>query len=159
MYKECRHIKPDGAKCNAAALTGKPYCYFHNSLHLLKVRKRSPSKKKQLLNLPTLEDGASIQIALTQILSGIGSDSLEPRRAGLLLYGLQIAAQNVQKTLSMEAFAPVRSLSVTSNGDELGPEVNRCDPPEDCPKCRFRNSCSLSEAKDTESEGEAESTS
>ena len=152
MHKECRHIKPDGAKCKAAALTGKPYCYFHNSLHLLKVRKGSAPKKKQSIDLPLIEDRASIQLALSQILSSLAFDSLDPRRAGQLLYGLQIAAQNVGRGFPMECLNPVRSLTLASDGNELAPEVNSCDRPEDCPKCRFRNTCSFSEAKDAESQ-------
>jgi hypothetical protein len=35
MFHECRHIKTNGERCHASALSRKPYCYFHMNLQLL----------------------------------------------------------------------------------------------------------------------------
>jgi hypothetical protein len=46
------------------------------------------------VNLPMLEDSASIQVAISQIMAGFLSSRLDARHTGLLLYALQIASQN-----------------------------------------------------------------
>ena len=93
MSHECRHIMPYGAKCHAPALRGKPYCYFHTRLH--RFAAEPPIAPDGALRLPILEDRSAIQIALAQVLDALCSFRLDPRRAGLLLYALQIASQNV----------------------------------------------------------------
>jgi hypothetical protein len=52
-----------------------------------------PSPKR-----PVLEDADSIQITLGQIMRMIVCRQVEPRVAGLLLYGLQIACTNLRRT-------------------------------------------------------------
>ncbi len=47
--------------------------------------------------MPELEDRTSIQLALQEILSLLASNNLDPKRAGLLLYGLQIASSNLPR--------------------------------------------------------------
>jgi hypothetical protein len=39
MYMQCSHIVTNGLKCQAHALTSKPYCYFATRLH-----RRSPKR-------------------------------------------------------------------------------------------------------------------
>ena len=45
MYYECRHITPNGRRCHCAALSDKPYCYFHFKLHALK---NAPRPKRRI---------------------------------------------------------------------------------------------------------------
>jgi hypothetical protein len=33
MYPECRHVRPSGEGCRAAALQGSHWCYFHARMH------------------------------------------------------------------------------------------------------------------------------
>ncbi|MGC1421591.1 MAG: hypothetical protein WA815_04530 [Terracidiphilus sp.] len=89
MYNECRHIMPSGKKCHSPALRDKPFCYYHTNLHRL-GDPSSPEAKQHLL---PIEDTSGIQIALTQVLGALNSPHMDTRRAGLLLYGLQIATQ------------------------------------------------------------------
>jgi hypothetical protein len=42
-----------------------------------------------------LEDRASIQLSIAEVLSRLAANDLDPKRAGLLLYGLQIASCNL----------------------------------------------------------------
>jgi hypothetical protein len=95
MIQECRHIMPSGAKCHSPALRGMAYCYFH-------VPGRRPAQRQSLvhpppLKLPVLKDRRAIQIALGQVLSAIGSSGINPRSAGQLLHGLQIASDILQR--------------------------------------------------------------
>jgi hypothetical protein len=43
------------------------------------------------------EDRSAIQLAIGEVLRRIASNDIDPHRAGLLLYGLQIASLNLPK--------------------------------------------------------------
>ena len=72
------------------------------------------------LELPPLVDTSSIQLALTDILQALAANELDPKRAGLLLYGLQVASANVQK-MHIPADG-VRSVTYTEDGAPLAPQ-------------------------------------
>ena len=57
---------------------------------------------KHAVKLPVLEDADSVQVALMEILRLLMRQKLDPKRAGLLLYGLQTASANLKRT----AFEP-----------------------------------------------------
>ena len=95
MYQLCRHIMPNGTRCHSPALLGTPYCYFHTRLHCFAAEKSHGGEEP--IKISVLEDRSAIQIALAQVLNGLASSKLDPRRAGLFLYGLQIASQNVER--------------------------------------------------------------
>ncbi len=109
---------PNGAKCHSPALRGKPYCYFHSRLHQIAVQPKSPN---ETLTIPVLEDRCAIQLALSQVLSALASGQIDPRRAALLLYGLQIASQNVERKGAVLPFSGVTSVEISEDGNELGP--------------------------------------
>ena len=93
-YK-CRHIFTDGHRCGSICLRGEPFCYYHHT-----TRKPAPRQslgKKSSFDLPLPEDRSAIQASIGIILQKIASNDLDPRRAGLLLYGLQIASLNLPK--------------------------------------------------------------
>jgi hypothetical protein len=139
MYHECRHIMPSGSRCHSPALRNTHFCFFHTRLH----RSIEPKSKfaDQSLQLPVIEDASSVQIALNQVLSALGSGQLEPRRAGLLLYGLQIAAQITARSKDHKPSEIVRSLSNESEGAALAPEPTVCEPPMDCHTCSAKDTC------------------
>ena len=83
---QCQHIKLNGVRCGSPALRGKDLCYFHN-----RVQERHQSY------IPFLEDGNSIQFSLVKIMRAIMDDEIDPKKAGLLLYALQIAATNIKQ--------------------------------------------------------------
>ena len=119
MYIECRHIMPNGSKCESPALRGKPFCYFHVRLHQIAAR---PKSDDEPLTIPVLEDRCAIQLTLSQVLSALASGKLDPRRAALLLYGLQIASRNVeQKGFLLPLSNGVTSVEISDDGNELGP--------------------------------------
>ena len=72
------------------------------------------------LDLPPLEDSSAIQLALTDILQALAANQLDTKRAGLLLYGLQVASTNVQKMHI--PFDAVRSVTYTDEGVPLAPQ-------------------------------------
>jgi hypothetical protein len=145
-YMECRHIKSNGCKCEAPALRGMPYCYFHMRLHrALHSQKAEPSAvpgavpaaaSDVALDLPAVEDRTAVQLALTQVLQGLGSKSIDSRRASQLLYGLQIASQLLERPKYISRDDYVQILTTNRDGDEIGPDKYVCDH-EDCNKCPF----------------------
>lgn len=151
MYQECRHIMPNGVRCHSPALRGTYYCYFHTRLHRLAAQ---GSGSAEPLNLHVLEDRSAIQLALSQVLNALGSSKLDPRRAGLFLYGLQIASQNVERNVDIVPRTAVPSLTLTSDGEELAPEKSVCEPPEDCSTCDDRDDCEDYEPEEDEEEEE-----
>lgn len=100
MYLECRHILPSGVRCKSPALRGMSFCYHHESLRRFSSLNSSP--EKQPLQLPSIEEPRGIQIALAQILAALASGRIEPRRASLMLYGLQIATQHIVRDTFQE---------------------------------------------------------
>ncbi len=140
MYKVCRHIQPDGSRCQAAALRDMPYCYHHNRIHRALLRQRSAPKNK--LELPVLEDRRSIMEALSQIIGALAAGRLDGANAGRLIYGLQVAAQyGPAFCTSRPSYHPVESVTLTSDGDELAPAKFECDEEEDCQTCPYYDEC------------------
>jgi len=45
--------------------------------------------------LPVLEDAASIQLAITQVCEHLLHRRLDPKKAGILLYAMQVASSNL----------------------------------------------------------------
>jgi hypothetical protein len=137
MYNLCRHVMPSGAQCKSPALRQQPCCYFHSRLrHATESRKKV---KVLNLNLPQLEDHHAVQIALTQVLGAICSDDLDPRRASLLLRGLQTAARVADRLKREEDSEREVCDEVSDQG--FAPEETVCEPPADCPTCEARSSC------------------
>ena len=91
--------------------------------------------------MPPIEDDSSIKLALTQVLGALNSPHMDTRRAGLFLYGLQIAAQLTAHSNRQSPTDAVRSLCYESEGEVLAPEKVTCEPPEDCLKCKLRETC------------------
>jgi len=137
MYKLCRHIKTNGQRCKSPALSGSAYCYFHARVHTMAKAKSTVCDD---VDLPVLEDSASIQVAISQIMAGLLSSRLDARHTGLLLYALQIASQNIDRKTFHSDSEIVRSMTVTEEGDELAPEKEKCES-SDCASCHRRDTC------------------
>ncbi len=135
MYHECRHILPSGKRCHSPALHGQAYCYYHNNL-----RRCSRPLVGDNFTLPSIEDNRGIQIALTQVLTALNSPYMDTRRAGLMLYGLQIATQLANRTSDLEPDEAVRTCD-DSTGAALAPEKTVCEPPRDCRNCPRQHTC------------------
>lgn len=139
MYNLCRHIMPSGKRCDSPALRNRPCCYFHTNL-----RRSAATKGKYddwSIKIPPLEDSRAVQIALTEVLSALAASRIDPHRARLLLYGLQIAAQVTARPSQPNTTECVRDLSPENEDDGLAAEQTDCEPPEECAECPTRNSC------------------
>ena len=116
MVKLCRQIRANGNRCASPALRGEVFCYWHfNSsrrhtatqtppaeVSILTPRNdaREPQllapKPQPVLDLPPLEDRESIQLAVSMLCAALARNEIDPKRAALLLYGLQVASSNVR---------------------------------------------------------------
>jgi hypothetical protein len=77
------------------------------------------------LQLPDVEDSASIQLALIEVIHALAANQLDPRRAGLLLYALQVASANA-KNVHVSANS-IRSISYTKEGIPLATQEHGWD--------------------------------
>lgn len=97
--RHCEHVKSNGHFCGSPALRGRNYCYFHLTHIGRQLRAEQHALRPGLepfLELPLLEDAASIQLALMQVTNALLRGTLDPKRAGLVLYSLQTASINLR---------------------------------------------------------------
>jgi hypothetical protein len=122
----CRHIKTNGTRCKSPSLTEGLWCYFHHRLHQRHNTFRpTPATRGYLIpgqhiELSTLEDRESVQVALSVVINALAIGQLDIRRATALLYGLQLASNNA-RSLQTKPFAPdvVRSVESSPEGLDL----------------------------------------
>lgn len=138
-YLECRHIFAGGRKCKAPALTGQPLCYFHH--RAAGAKSALPQGVAMQWEIGPLEDADTIQLALSQVLAAIANGQLDARRGGLLLYGLQVAAGNVQHARTYADCGTVREIFPAPDGAAFGPTVKAFDFGEDETECDCPDDC------------------
>jgi hypothetical protein len=111
---ECRHIRVNGERCRALAMQDAPFCWFHRNI------RRRPKKEgpEPILDLPTLEDAESIQLALSDVICSLAAGRINSKSAGTLLYGLQIAGSNLRKT--QLHYSTSNLVTQTDTDDEVG---------------------------------------
>jgi hypothetical protein len=85
----CEKVREDGTECFSPQMKGYRYCYAHE--RMLQAR---PHK----LELPAVEDANGVQMAIMRVQKALIDDEISEKKAGLLLYSLQIAASNVKST-------------------------------------------------------------
>ncbi|HEY3988651.1 MAG TPA: hypothetical protein VGM02_05075 [Acidobacteriaceae bacterium] len=71
-------------------------------------------------SLPPIEDSASVQLALAEVLEALAADQIDAKRAGLLLYGLQVASANAKHVHLHRS--SIQSVSYTADGIALAPQ-------------------------------------
>lgn len=74
-----------------------------------------------ILDFPPLEDSNSVQLALSMVLTVLGQNRIEPRRAAAMLYNLQIAAGNA-RNLNHNESKVVREFVCDETGAVLAPD-------------------------------------
>ena len=88
---QCRHILVAGQRCGSPSLRRENFCFYHLSTRRPIPTPGAPAPALEPFTLPVLEDRPSIQLAISQVLARIASNELDPRRARLLIFGLNIA--------------------------------------------------------------------
>ena len=85
----CGTGREDGTWCRSPRLKNSVHCYAHYRM------KEAQAKK---LQLAAVADANAIQMAIMQVQKWLIDDEISEKKAGLLLYSLQLAATNVGKT-------------------------------------------------------------
>jgi hypothetical protein len=85
----CEKVREDGTRCGSPQMKGYLYCYAHE---------RMLQQQSQKLELPALEDANGIQMAIMRVQKALIDDEISEKKAGLLLYSLQMASSNLKHT-------------------------------------------------------------
>jgi hypothetical protein len=124
QYPVCRHIKTNGLRCQAPALTGATHCYFHSRLNQRHRGFRHTEATRaylvpgQHIELNPLEDRESVQLAISVVVNALATGQLETRRASAILYGLQLAGYNCAR-LNTNPYPPDVVLTVEPSPEGL----------------------------------------
>jgi hypothetical protein len=138
MYMTCRHIKPNGLRCESPALKGGHFCYYHSKVHTIGAE---PNPKYGPLLLPAPEDPAAIQLSVARINDALINGRIDLKKATTLFYGLQIAAQFINRKEIFLESRTVQSTELAPDGDELAPGKYVCDDDDDCNDCPHSSAC------------------
>jgi hypothetical protein len=88
--KTCTHIKISGVRCGSPSLRGEQFCYYHQRMHR---GVRTPSQSR-LHPLACIEDKESIQAALAEVINALLRNTIDMKRATLIIRALHIAVKN-----------------------------------------------------------------
>ena len=86
----CTHIKVNGVPCGSPALHGEIYCYFHQRM----IRGVRTPAKSRLHPIALIENEEGIQASLMEIINALVRNTIDFRRAQLVLRALHIAVKN-----------------------------------------------------------------
>lgn len=98
----CEHVFHDGNTCMHVAPPGEQFCRWHDTAAKREERRMQWAAKRRNrkaipdLDIPTIEDPQSLQIAIHEVMDAIIDGRLTDRRAGWLLYGLQLSRSNIK---------------------------------------------------------------
>ena len=82
----CRWVKQDGTACGSPQMKKHIYCFAHRQMM---------EARALALSLPAPEDANAIQIGIMRIQKALIEGAISTKMAGLLLYSMQLALQNV----------------------------------------------------------------
>ncbi len=121
----CRHYHPNGLRCGSPAQRDSDFCYWHEELdrvHLFVIR--------------PLDTAEGIQLGIQSVLHAMAMGTMKSKDAGIMLYGLQIAACNLrhmakandlqEKLAEQETADAARALSPPA---QSAPLINEGAPP------------------------------
>jgi hypothetical protein len=89
MAPRCRWVRQDGTACGSPQMKEHIYCFAHRQM---------AEARTLMLMLPAAEDANAIQIGLMRIQKALIEDTISTKKAGLLLYSMQLALTNVGQT-------------------------------------------------------------
>jgi hypothetical protein len=146
-FTTCRHIKINGKRCQSPTLVPSAFCYFHSRLHrrhkhLLETSfllvESAPSASGTArstpesappqpieLDLSPVKDAESIQVSISLLIAALARNRIDPKRAAVLLYALQLASTNA-KSITVEPYASsvTRAVTRTRSGRDLAMPEN-----------------------------------
>jgi hypothetical protein len=91
--KQCTHIKVTGVRCGSPALRQEQFCYFHQRM----MRGVPTPSEARLHPVALIENEEAIQASLMEVINAIARNTIDLRRADLLLKALHIAVKNSRR--------------------------------------------------------------
>jgi hypothetical protein len=118
--RPCRYLTVRGLPCQQHPLIGQDFCYQHGK-HRHPVCPSGPN-----VVIPLIENPETIQLIATQVAQGLFAETLDPWRAGKILYALQVAAMTFSRPARLqpvkaEPVEPVTEVFESPDGELLGP--------------------------------------
>ena len=89
MAPRCQWVKQDGTACRSPQMKQHIYCFAHMQM---------AEARELMLRLPPPEDANAIQVGIMRIQKSLVEGTISTKIAGLLLYSMQLALQNVGQT-------------------------------------------------------------
>ena len=89
MAPRCQWVKQDGTACRSPQMKQHIYCFAHRQM---------AEARELMLMIPVVEDANAIQVGLMRIQKALIEDTISMKKAGLLLYSMQLAMTNVGQT-------------------------------------------------------------
>ncbi len=89
MAPRCQWVRQDGTSCGSPQMKQHIYCFAHMQM---------AEARELMLRLPPPEDANAIQVGLMRIQKAVIEDTISMKKAGLLLYSMQLALTNVGQT-------------------------------------------------------------
>jgi hypothetical protein len=86
----CTHVKVNGVPCGSPSLRGEVFCYFHQRM----IRGVRTPPKSRLHPIALIEDEEGIQASLMEVINALVRNTIDFRRAQLILRALHIAVKN-----------------------------------------------------------------
>jgi hypothetical protein len=96
--QQCHHYQaPSGQRCGSPAIKSEYYCYHH----LVRTNRQKNQRilidpETTCMEIPPIEDRASIFIALAAVVHRLAENTIDTRRAGQMIYGLQVAMRALE---------------------------------------------------------------
>jgi hypothetical protein len=97
----CQHRMDNAARCGCPAMRGKRYCYTHQREQVRCAKKTAESARQRWFESAPLQDVPSVQRALAQVITRLVSGEIDHKRAGQILYRLQMASMNLRPRLNI----------------------------------------------------------
>lgn len=89
MAPRCQWVRQDGTSCRSPQMKQHIYCFAHRQMM---------EARDLMLKLPPPEDANAIQVGIMRIQKSLTEDTISMKKAGLLLYSMQLAMTNVGQT-------------------------------------------------------------
>ena len=111
----CHHPKSNGQPCASPAVTGQTLCFFH-----ARSQARTPAapEAEAPLHLPALDSPAAVLAALSELTLAIAANTIDLKRANLLLRALSLATR-LANTLAKQAAQAAKAAKIPATAQPL----------------------------------------
>lgn len=92
----CQHWMDSTTRCGSPAMKGTRYCYSHHLQQARGAKKNAERARQRWFECAPLDDAASVQRALMQVMTRLLSGNIAHKQAGQILYRLQTASANLR---------------------------------------------------------------